>query len=106
MLHNLARKSARCPKSFLLTGIKRIGVDPVAKGGFGEIYKGVIRGHAVAIKALKVYTQSDPKVRTDSSIYTVHDINERNRISSFTVKQLYGDIYAMLMCCHFTEYFT
>jgi hypothetical protein len=42
----------------VLKGIEIFG-DPVAGGGFGDVYKGRLRGQEIAIKVLKVYRESD-----------------------------------------------
>ena len=56
----LARKSARCPERFALTGVVCEGVDPVAGGGYGDIYKGYFQGRAVCLKVVRAYDKSDP----------------------------------------------
>jgi hypothetical protein len=42
----------------VLKGIQVDG-DPVAGGGFGDVYKGRFRNQEIALKVLKVYQKSD-----------------------------------------------
>ena len=46
------------PECLVLNGIKVYG-DPVAAGGFGDVYKGKYRKQEIALKVLKVYQKSD-----------------------------------------------
>jgi len=46
------------PDCLVLTGIEVDG-DPVAGGGFGDIYKGRYQRQEIALKVLKVYQRSD-----------------------------------------------
>jgi hypothetical protein len=32
---------------------------PVARGGFGDVYKGLLHGEDIAVKALRIYQDSD-----------------------------------------------
>jgi serine/threonine protein kinase len=57
-LIKLSRASRLCPECLVLKGIE-IESNPVAWGGFADVYKGRLRGTEVAIKVLKVYEKSD-----------------------------------------------
>ncbi|KAJ7819527.1 kinase-like domain-containing protein, partial [Mycena leptocephala] len=57
-LIRLSRASGLHPECLPLGIIPRLG-QLVAGGGFGDIYKGVISEHVVAIKIIKVYDYSD-----------------------------------------------
>lgn len=54
----LARKSGLYPQCLHLEGVT-IATRPVASGTFGDIYKGEVRGHAVAVKVFRPYEDSD-----------------------------------------------
>ncbi|TDL30174.1 kinase-like protein [Rickenella mellea] len=61
LVRTLARlaKSSRCyPNCLILTTIRRTGTDPVAGGGFADVWKGYIAEKPVALKALRIYKQS------------------------------------------------
>jgi serine/threonine protein kinase len=58
VLLRLSRASRLYPESFVLKGIEIIG-DPVAAGGFADVYKARLRGQDIAIKVLRVYQKSD-----------------------------------------------
>jgi hypothetical protein len=32
---------------------------PIARGGYGDVYKGLLQGQAIAVKALRIYKTSD-----------------------------------------------
>jgi len=57
-LIKLSRASGLYPECLLLKGIEITG-DPVAEGGFGDVYKGQLGDQEIAIKVLKVYQKSD-----------------------------------------------
>jgi len=57
-LVKLSRVSGLYPECFVLKTIK-IDPNPVAHGGFADIYKGDFLGQEVGIKQLKVYQKSD-----------------------------------------------
>ena len=42
-----------------MRGVRKIGDSAVTAGSFGDVWKGEMQGHIVAIKELKVYEQSD-----------------------------------------------
>jgi hypothetical protein len=58
-LIKLSRESRLYPKCLLLHGIDFTSKDPLESGGFGDIYKEVIRGHEVALKVVRIYVKSD-----------------------------------------------
>ncbi|TDL21780.1 kinase-like protein [Rickenella mellea] len=61
LARTLARlaKSARCyPDCLILTTIRRTGTDPVAGGGFADVWKGYFADKPVALKAFRIYKQS------------------------------------------------
>ncbi|TDL23881.1 kinase-like protein [Rickenella mellea] len=61
LVRTLARlsKSSRCyPDCLILTSIRRTGTDPVAGGGFADVWKGYFADRPVALKALRIYKQS------------------------------------------------
>jgi len=43
----------------VLKGVQRIGEYPVARGSFGEVWKGTYEGKLIAVKVLHVYEKSD-----------------------------------------------
>ncbi|TDL23885.1 CNH-domain-containing protein [Rickenella mellea] len=52
-------KSSRCyPDCLILFTIRRTGTDPVAGGGFADVWKGYFAARPVALKALRLYKQS------------------------------------------------
>ncbi|TDL21795.1 kinase-like protein [Rickenella mellea] len=61
LARSLARlaKSSRCyPDCLTLTTIRRTGTDPVAGGGFADVWKGFFAEEPVALKALRIYKHS------------------------------------------------
>lgn len=57
-LIKLSKLSGIVPECLVLTGIEVHG-DPVAGGGFGDVYKGKYQKQEIALKVLKVYQKSD-----------------------------------------------
>jgi hypothetical protein len=57
-LIKLSKLSGIVPECLVLTGIEIDG-DPVAGGGFGDVYKGKYQKQEIALKVLKVYQKSD-----------------------------------------------
>ncbi|TDL15519.1 kinase-like protein [Rickenella mellea] len=58
-LTHLTKSFARLPDCLMLSGVKRSGKDPVAGGGFADIWTGYFDSNSVAIKALRIYERSD-----------------------------------------------
>ncbi|KZP29838.1 kinase-like protein [Athelia psychrophila] len=56
-LVKLSESSGLFPTCLVLSDVT-LEPDPVASGGFGEVYKGALRGHLIAVKMLKVYKSS------------------------------------------------
>ncbi|KAJ7019357.1 kinase-like domain-containing protein [Mycena alexandri] len=54
----LSRKSGLYPKCFILYGLQKVG-QQVAAGGFGDIWKGVVYGQSVCVKAMRVFQEAD-----------------------------------------------
>jgi hypothetical protein len=57
-LLKLSRASGLYPKCFVLQGIE-IEPHPIARGGYGDVYKGLLHGREIAVKALRIYKTSD-----------------------------------------------
>lgn len=55
----LSRASGLYPSCLIVRGVRKIGDSAVTAGSFGDVWKGEMQGHIVAIKELKVYEQSD-----------------------------------------------
>ncbi|KAJ7065053.1 kinase-like domain-containing protein, partial [Mycena amicta] len=57
-LLRLSRASGRLPTCFPLSGLQKVGKQ-VAAGGFGDIWKGLIRGQSVSVKIMRLFRDSD-----------------------------------------------
>ena len=57
-LIKLSKASGLVPECLVLNGFEVDG-DPIARGGFGDVYKGRSRGQEMALKVLRVYQKSD-----------------------------------------------
>lgn len=57
MIH-LCRKSAQHPECLCISGLQRIGDYAVTSGGYGDVWKGLLRGQCVSVKVLKIYQNS------------------------------------------------
>ncbi|THU78618.1 kinase-like protein, partial [Dendrothele bispora CBS 962.96] len=55
----LSNKSGLYPNCLALDDVTKVGDHPVAAGGFGEIWKGLIGGRIVCLKVVKIYGNSD-----------------------------------------------
>ncbi|KAF5353079.1 hypothetical protein D9758_008754 [Tetrapyrgos nigripes] len=55
----LAKKSELYPSCLALKNIQRVGEFPVAGGGFGEVWKGLIGKQMGCLKVVKIYDDSD-----------------------------------------------
>jgi hypothetical protein len=71
-LVKLSRASRLYPECLTLTGVK-IGNNPVAAGGFGDIFRGNVRGENIAVKVLRIFKKKDMddllKVGTNISVF-------------------------------------
>jgi hypothetical protein len=57
-LLRLSRATGLYPEWLALKGIQ-MEAAPVDRGGFGDVYKGVLHGKVIAVKALRVYQTSN-----------------------------------------------
>ncbi|KAF7333427.1 Protein kinase domain-containing protein [Mycena venus] len=57
-LLRLCRVSGLYPQCFALSGLEKVG-EQVAAGGFGDIWKGVIRGRSVCVKIMRLFQNAD-----------------------------------------------
>ncbi|KAJ7076301.1 kinase-like domain-containing protein [Mycena epipterygia] len=57
-LLRLSRASGLHPICFPLTGVQKVG-QQVAAGGFGDIWKGLLRGQSVSVKVMRLFEDSD-----------------------------------------------
>ncbi|KAJ7768220.1 kinase-like domain-containing protein [Mycena metata] len=59
-LLELSEASGRHPHCFALSGLQKVGRQ-VAAGGFGDIWKGLVRGQSVSLKIVRLFEDSDIK---------------------------------------------
>ncbi|KAJ7768234.1 kinase-like domain-containing protein [Mycena metata] len=59
-LLDLSQASGRYPHCFPLSGLRKVGRQ-VAAGGFGDIWKGLVRGQSVSLKIVRLFEDSDIK---------------------------------------------
>ncbi|KAJ7113510.1 kinase-like domain-containing protein [Mycena epipterygia] len=57
-LLRLSRASGFHPRCFPLMGLQKVG-QQVAAGGFGDIWKGLLRGQNVSVKVMRLFEDSD-----------------------------------------------
>ncbi|KAJ7300978.1 kinase-like domain-containing protein [Mycena albidolilacea] len=57
-LGRLSRVSGLHPHCFALTGLQKIG-QQVGGGGFGDIWKGLVRGQSVCVKIMRIFQNDD-----------------------------------------------
>ncbi|KAJ7621228.1 kinase-like domain-containing protein [Roridomyces roridus] len=57
-LTRLSDNSGLHPTCFALLGLQKIG-HQVAAGGFGDVWKGVVRGQIVCVKVMRLFQESD-----------------------------------------------
>jgi hypothetical protein len=57
----LSKKTGLYPKCLALDAdnVTKLGKHPVAAGGFGDIWKGLIRGQMACLKIVRIYSESD-----------------------------------------------
>jgi hypothetical protein len=58
-LIKLSRASGLYPECMTLRGIELLGDSAIDGGGFGDIWKGLLRGQEIAVKVLRIFRQSD-----------------------------------------------
>ncbi|KAL0056959.1 hypothetical protein AAF712_016423, partial [Marasmius tenuissimus] len=55
----LSKRSGMHPTCLTMKNVELLNEVPVAGGGFGDVWKGVIAGHTVCLKVVRVYLTSD-----------------------------------------------
>ncbi|TDL13627.1 kinase-like protein, partial [Rickenella mellea] len=58
IITRFSKKFSCYPDCLILEGVERTGKDPVAGGGFADVWKGTWGGQPVALKALRIYVKS------------------------------------------------
>ncbi|KAK7026355.1 kinase domain-containing protein [Favolaschia claudopus] len=58
LMLRLSRTSGLYPRCFSLTGLQKIGKQ-VAGGGYGDIWRGLLRGQRVCIKMMRIFQKDD-----------------------------------------------
>jgi hypothetical protein len=99
-LMKLSRASGLYPECLVLKGVDIEG-HPVARGGYGDVYRGLLHGKEIAVKVLRIYQDSDLvkllKVAVPNSLF---DSSHRSLIIRDSHrKQSYGDSYLILTYC-------
>ncbi|EJD00249.1 kinase-like protein [Fomitiporia mediterranea MF3/22] len=59
-LQKLVDKTGVLPKHLFLSGIKRIGENPIAGGGFADVWKGKSGERTVALKVIRIFGLANP----------------------------------------------
>lgn len=59
----LAWTHRRLPDSVMIEGKFEVQSEPMAWGGFSDVYKGEYGGHSVAVKRLRAFPPHDIKTR-------------------------------------------
>ncbi|KAG6915882.1 hypothetical protein DXG01_009419 [Tephrocybe rancida] len=54
-MQRLSSKAGLAPTCYMLEGVTQIGQDPVAAGGFSDVYKGNFRDRVVRLKTVRLY---------------------------------------------------
>ncbi|KAJ7904193.1 kinase-like domain-containing protein, partial [Mycena leptocephala] len=57
-LLRLSRASGLHPRCFALPELQKVG-DQIAAGGFGDIWKGLVRGQSVCVKVMRLFQNAD-----------------------------------------------
>jgi len=55
----LSKKSGLYPNCLVLNNVTKVGDHPVAAGGFGEVWQGVVGDRMICLKVVKIYGDSD-----------------------------------------------
>ncbi|KIM82030.1 hypothetical protein PILCRDRAFT_88827 [Piloderma croceum F 1598] len=58
LLQALSRASGLYPECLVLKGV-HMEAHPVAGGGYGDVFKGLLQGKQIAVKVLRIYQDSD-----------------------------------------------
>ncbi len=70
LLNKLVMKGATFPPRLIVRGISQVGANPVAGGGFADVWKGKLKGKDVALKVLRIFGSPEERAVT----YKVGDI--------------------------------
>lgn len=99
VLMQLSRASGLYLKCLPLKGIK-IEEIPVAHGGYGDVYKGLLHGKEITVKALRVYWTSDIVKLLKVGIKFNSDLSQLNQIiRKFHTRLSCNSSFLTLMYC-------
>jgi hypothetical protein len=78
LLIKLAHESGLYPKCLIQRDIQLIGHHPFGGGGFGDVWRGLMKGHLVAVKVLRMFEESDvPQLlKVNGGIYCDHSTSK------------------------------
>lgn len=89
----MSRTYGLYPNCLVLRGIEMNAFTPEAAGAYGDIYRGMFQGKALALKVLRVYQTSDMltllKVESFYKSISLSALTTNLRVSP--LKPLYGD---------------
>jgi hypothetical protein len=106
VLSKLSSASGRFPECLVLKGIEIEG-HPVARGGYGDVYVGLLYGKTkIAVKTLRIYQDSDMtellKVLAELFVFGSSLLNDIARASQ--LRQSYGGSCHIPMYCPSTVF--
>ncbi|KAF5358883.1 hypothetical protein D9757_012303 [Collybiopsis confluens] len=63
LLRSLSQRFQILPSSLMVQNVRREGGNPVAGGGFADIWRGTLQGKTVCLKVLRIVVEQDVTVR-------------------------------------------
>jgi hypothetical protein len=103
ILVRLTQKVDRLPASIMLTGIRAVSEEPVAAGGFADIFKGIYQGKAVALKRFRKFSVDRDRTKAVRVSVSCSDhvcsTSSFSLFSACTEKYLYGRRWIIRMSC-------
>lgn len=60
-LQKVVRESGQLPKYLFISGVKRIGDNPISGGGFSDVWEGEVNGKRMALKVIRRFGLASPQ---------------------------------------------
>ena len=102
----LSKNSGLYPECLILRGVQKLGQDAVAGGSFGDIWKGDVGGHMIAIKVMRIFGASNIEKVLKVCYFVLCTrgmyLSVVNR--HFRTRRCCGDNYPIQTFCHFMAF--
>ena len=75
--------SGQLPNFLFISGVRRVGENPVGGGGFADVWEGEVFGRRVALKVIRIFGLASPRSELHQVRFSIACENASNNIFDF-----------------------